>query len=131
MYLHEMLENADGKQFSAVGVITGRAFKTEKLQRFGYVNLTAKRDNLLCRAGESIPAHEFHRWDCAYPGDSFTAVPAKPGGKTWDCAVAAPRLYAGFPHFHFFANPRFAVNFYKTCLEMKHHGTVGNRDTQL
>ena len=39
-----------------------------------------------------------------------------------DCVVATDPLYAGFPHFHFYANPDFAVRFYETCLkEKKNH----------
>ena len=102
-----------------VGFLKGDCADAGRLTRFGYVTLTAKRDNLLCRAGESIPAHEFHRWDCTAPGDAFAAE--KPNGRRWDCAVATQRLYAGFPHFHFLANPMFAENFYTACLEEKHH----------
>lgn len=102
-----------------VGFLPGGSFDTGKLVRFGYVQLTAKKDNLLCRAGESIPGHEFHHWDCENPGADFTA--SKLSGRSWDCAVATPRLYAGYPHFHFYANPRFAEQFYETCLEEKHH----------
>ncbi len=100
-----------------VGFLPGTCHDTGKLTRFGYVNLAAKEDNLLCKAGESIPAHEFHHWDCTDPGDRFTA--AKPSGRSWVCAKAGKRLYAGFPHFHFLANPSFAENFYDTCLEVK------------
>ena len=113
MYLTEAIAG-----YNMVGVLPGRCFDTGGLSRFGYVRLTAKRDNLLCRAGESIPAHEFHTWDCAAPGDSFQAE--RPSGRRWDCAAATDRLYAGFPHFHFYANPQFAVNFYRACLEEKH-----------
>lgn len=100
-----------------VGSLPGECFDNGKLTRFGYVTLTAKEDNLLCRAGESIPGHEFHHWDCTVPGDSFTAC--KSTGKSWGCVAATAYLYAGYPHFHFYANPQFAVNFYKACLKEK------------
>ncbi len=112
MYLTEAI---DGHPMA--GVLPGSCRDTGKLTRFGYVNLAAGEDNLLCRAGESIPAHEFHHWDCTDPGAKFTA--AKPSGRHWACAQASGRLYAGFPHFHFLANPSFAENFYDTCLEVK------------
>lgn len=108
MYLTEAI----GGQPMA-GALPGTCFDTGKLTRFGYVTLTAKKDNLLCRAGESIPAHEFHHWDCTAPGADFRAE--KPTGRSWDCAVATSTLYAGYPHFHFRANPAFAVNFCRAC----------------
>lgn len=98
-----------------VGYLSGECFDTGKLTRFGYVTLKAKEDNLLCKAGEEIRGHEFHHWDATEPGGSFTAN--KSTGKTWDCVVANDRIYAGYPHFHFYANPAFAKGFYETCLK--------------
>ena len=95
------------------GALPGTCRDTGHLARFGYISLRAKRDNLLCRAGEAIPAHEFHHWDCDRPGEDFSAE--KPNGRRWDCAVATDSLYAGFPHFHFYARPDFAANFCRAC----------------
>lgn len=104
------------------GVLPGGCFDTGKLTRFGYVTLTAQKDNLLCRAGEQIRAHEFHHWDAESPGSDFEAE--KPSGKRWLCAHATKTLYAGFPHFHFYANPSFAVRFLDACRkESCHAGT--------
>ena len=102
----------------AVGFIEGSAFDTGKLSRFGYVTLTAKKDSMLCKKGDTIPAHEFHRWDCEHTGDSYTAE--KADGRSWDCVFATDTLYAGFPHFHFLANPRFAEGFLYACVKEKH-----------
>lgn len=101
-----------------VGFLEGHCYDTGKLTRFGYVTLQAKEDTMLCSAGEKIAAHEFHHWDCTVPGDAFTA--RKLSGKQWECAVSSPTLYAGYPHFHFYANPAFAEGFYETCIKEKH-----------
>ena len=101
-----------------VGYLPGNCHDTGKLTRFGYVTLRAETENLLCKAGETIAGHEFHHWDCSHNGSDFTAT--KANGKTWSCVVATERLYAGFPHFHFYANPAFAKGFYDTCLKEKH-----------
>ena len=101
-----------------VGFLPGTCFDTGKLTRFGYVTLRAKQENLLCPAGGEIPAHEFHHWDCTAPGAAFTA--RKATGRSWDCAVATDRLYAGYPHFHFYANPEVLIRFYDTCVKEKY-----------
>lgn len=101
-----------------VGALDGDCWNTGKLTRFGYVTLQAKQDNLLCKAGGEIAAHEFHHWDCTVPGDTFTAK--KPTGRQWSCAVSSPTLYAGYPHFHFYSNPAFAEGFIDTCIKEKH-----------
>jgi len=112
MYLTEAVGD-----FPMVGFLPGRCFDNHRLTRFGYVTLRAKKDNLLCKAGEAIRGHEFHHWDAERPGGDFTAE--KSTGRTWDCAVATDRLYAGYPHFHFYANPAFAKNFYEACIKEK------------
>ena len=99
------------------GFLPGKCRDNGRLTRFGYVTLRAKKDNLLCRAGEEIPAHEFHHWDVGDPGGDFTA--GKLNGRRWDCVFATDRLYAGYPHFHFYANPRFAERFYDACVKEK------------
>lgn len=113
MYLTEAIG-----EYPMVGFLPGNCFDNGKLTRFGYVTLRAGMDNMLCKAGEQIPAHEFHHWDCSQPGSGFTA--AKPTGKSWDCVAATDTLYAGYPHFHFYANPAFLKGFYDTCLKEKH-----------
>ena len=117
MYLTEAIAGAP-----MVGFLPGKCYDTGKLTRFGYVTLTAQTDNLLGKAGSAISGHEFHRWDCTETGKDFTA--RKESGRSWPCVVANQRLYAGFPHFHFYANPDFARNFYEACRKenMRHAG---------
>lgn len=111
LYLHRHLGDADGRyDWNMVGAFSGQAHNTGKLGRFGYITLTAKTDGLLCRAGESFPAHEFHYWDSSTLGGDFSA--RKPqSNRGWECAFHTPTLYAGFPHFHFWARPELARNF--------------------
>lgn len=104
LYLHRTLDGAE-----MAGVLDADATLTKKLQPFGYVTLTARRDNLLCRAGEQIRAHAFHYAVSTDEGADFDA--AKPNGRAWACIHANDTLYAGFPHLYFRANPAFAENF--------------------
>lgn len=109
LYLHETLEGDDGKAYPMAGVLKGHGFKTSRLQRFGYISVTANRDNVLCSAGESIPAHEFHYWDTARDDGDCTA--RRPGGGQWQCIRAGKTLFAGFPHLYFYGNMAFAKGF--------------------
>ena len=99
LYLQQCLESDQGQQFNLVGALPGRGFSTPRLQRFGYLYLTGDQDGMLFRAGEPVPAHEFHYWDCTENGTDLMAQ--KPNGKSWRCGYVNPRLYAGFPHLHF------------------------------
>ena len=114
MFLHEQLEDDEGRFWPMVGAIPGRSFRTPKLGRFGYIDITAKRDGLLAAAGDSLPAHEFHYWDSDAPGDAFHAQ--KPQStRGWDCAHATPMLYAGYPHLCLHARPTSAARFVEAC----------------
>jgi cobyrinic acid a,c-diamide synthase len=92
------------------GVIEGKTRKTESLRCFGYITLTANRDNLLCKAGERIRAHEFHYCESENPGGAFMA---KKAGRelSYPCIHATDTLYAGFPQLYLPANPAFAQHF--------------------
>ena len=97
LYLQAALRNQEGRSYPMAGVLTGEGFPTPRLQRFGYLTLTAGGDSLLFRAVEPVPAHEFHYWDCTDNGGGLTA---QKGGRIWRCGFLSPTLYAAFPHLH-------------------------------
>ena len=109
-----------------VDFLPGKCYDNGKLTRFGYVTLETQWDSLLGPAGMTIPAHEFHRWDATDTGGDFLAQ--KPSGRSWQCAFVNQRLYAGFPHIPFYANPETARNFYEACRKerLRH---AGNSET--
>ena len=116
LYLHRTLEDAQGISHQMVGAIAADGKRTNRLQRFGYATLTALRDNLLCKAGERIPIHEFHYWESTDSGNAFQAEKAS-NGRTWPCIHTAETLFAGFPHIHFCSNPRWAQRFLAACVQ--------------
>ncbi len=113
LYLQRSLEDAKGGEYPMCGVLPGRGYRTERLQRFGYQLLRAEEDSLLFRAGETIPAHEFHYWDCSENGNALRSE--KPDGRSWPCAYASKSLYAAFPHLHFGGAAPMAARFVRAC----------------
>ena len=121
MSLHDEFEDMNGSAHKGVGVIYGRAFRTPRLKNFGYSIITAERDNLLCKKGESFPVHEFHYFDSTCCGDDFTAV--KPGkSECRKCVNADMKLWAGFPHLYFYSRPELAENFLAACERFRKNG---------
>ena len=114
MYLHEQLEGDDGTTLPQVGAISGTSYKTPKLGRFGYIDITAQYDGLLADAGESLPAHEFHYWDSDNPGSSFSAKKPQ-SSRSWECAFSTPSFYAGYPHLYLPGRPAAARRFVEAC----------------
>ena len=113
MYLHSYLQADSGEKYAMAGIIDGTVFPKNKLQRFGYVTLQAHSDNLLCSAGDTLKAHEFHYWDSTDAGRGFTA--SKADGRAWECCHISESLYAGFPHLYFPSDIRTALRFARTC----------------
>lgn len=114
LYLHEELEDMEGKRRAMAGVIPGRAYRTGKLGRFGYISLESEKDSALGSGIGALPAHEFHYFDSPNCGEDFLAV--KPvGGRSWRCIHATDHSMAGFPHLYYHSNPRFALEFLQKC----------------
>lgn len=114
MYLHDFIRDIEGNSYKMAGVIKGECCFTDKLQHFGYAKMTANKDNLLCKEGESIKVHEFHRCCSSAEADVFTTVKRD---KIWNSYVSDYNMAAGFPHIHYYANVDFAKNFVNKCRE--------------
>jgi len=120
LYLGQTLQDSSGISWAMTGVLPGAGVKTERLVRFGYHHLTAQRDGLLLRAGETVPVHEFHYWDSSANGDAFTS---EKGALHWSCGYSGPGLHAAFPHLYFAGRPELAERFTaKAAAYGKEHG---------
>jgi cobyrinic acid a,c-diamide synthase len=118
MYLNRTIEDGNGTMRRGVGFLNGECRKTQKLVRFGYVSVTADNDQLLLPKNGSIKGHEFHYWDCTENGNSCTATKAQ-NGVSYQCIVASPTLYAGFPHLYYYSNLDVPLRFLKKCQQYK------------
>lgn len=85
--------------------------------------MEAEKDNLLCPAGGTLKAHEFHYYDSTLLPDAFTAK--KTGGSAcWKAGVADKRMYAGFPHLYFYGNKEAAYAFVRAAKEYGHRAGI-------
>lgn len=116
MYLHESMEDMDGRAWPMAGVIPGRIWKTPRLTRFGYVTLQGEQ--AFGREIGPVNAHEFHYFDSDSCGEDWHAE--KPlSTRGWNCIHAGETLFAGFSHIYYYANEEFPKAFLEKCLERK------------
>lgn len=128
MYLHEEMEDMEGRGFPMCGVIQGRSFKTPKLSRFGYIELqvnvnteTGMQKEQILKPGHAIRGHEFHYFDSTNAGDSYRAK--KPVGKRqWECIHGARSYAAGYPHLYYWSEPAFAASFVQKTVQYMQSG---------
>lgn len=112
LYLHRELEGSDGIFYPLAGVIPDKAWKTNRLGRFGYITLTPDHpDTCLIR---EIKGHEFHYWESGDCGTCWTAK--KPlSDRSWSCVHSEQGQIAGFPHLYYPSAPEFAGQWLEMC----------------
>ncbi len=116
LYLHETLKDTDGNTYAGAGVLHAPCFYQGFQRQFGYIILTAKKDQLLAKAGEELKGHEFHYFVSETDADAFCAE--KPDhSRSWTAACASDTFYAGFPHISFAGSPEAAVRFVKAAAQ--------------
>lgn len=116
LYLHEQLEGEDGTFYPMAGVLKGRAYRTGKLSRFGYISLEARGED--CCLKSEIRGHEFHYWDSTDCGEDWKAV--KPlSTKNWNCIHSRDSQIMGFPHLYYPSNPDLIGRWIKACAAYK------------
>lgn len=119
MYLHDEMEDMEGNAYPMVGAITGKAYRTPKLSRFGYITL--QNGTVFGQDAGAVNAHEFHYFDSTSCGEAMEAK--KPlSSRGWKCIHSTETLFAGFPHLYFYSNPKVAQIYLERCLERKQKG---------
>ena len=101
MYLSNGIEDTEGKMSEMCCLAPCLVNMTNKLDisRFGYISITNK-DGL-----EIAKGHEFHYSKLKTVIEDtrkFKAV--KKDGRNWDCIFNGKKMYAGYPHIHFFGS---------------------------
>jgi len=116
MYLHEAMEDTQGDFFKMAGAISGNAYYTKKLSRFGYIQVLQNNEKVLGKNLHTLSAHEFHYFDSTANRKDFTAK--KPlGSRSWECMIANENQLMGFPHFHYYGNPQIPQAFLERCYQ--------------
>ena len=130
MYLQAEMEDMDGRSWPVAGVLAGKAFRTGRLGRFGYIELKRNREEKgsdqaeeSTSAGQAgglldgigpVRGHEFHYFDTTDNGAAFLA--SKPlRRREWTCMHMTQNLAAGFPHLYYHSNPEVALRFFEAC----------------
>ena len=123
LYLQSTLEDGEGVSWPMAGVLDGAGFKTSRLQRFGYVTLTAREDSPYLKQGETVAAHEFHRWDCTRNGELCRA-PAAQRGRGLELHGGARKSPCRIPSPVFSLQSQFAVRFAAACRQYQERNAL-------
>lgn len=117
MLLTEALVDLDGKRWPMAGLILGEMQMGQKLAGLGYRVATARGDNLLVRAGESVRGHEFHysTWvqprEMTEPKHAWTLRRRTEAQESRPDGYASGNLLASYVHVHFGQDAALATRF--------------------
>lgn len=124
LYLQQELEGTDGYCAQMAGVYSGKGYQTEKLSRFGYVELRGKLTE------NRIRGHEFHYWDCTENGSDFIAE--KPlSDRKYPCMIQTANGLVGFPHLYYYSNPQLVFAFLEDCARFQAAGMAKKHWDQI
>ncbi|MGM0653571.1 MAG: cobyrinate a,c-diamide synthase, partial [Bacillota bacterium] len=99
LYLNKGIEES-----AMCGIFQGESRLTDRLQRFGYIEITLQEDCLLGRAGDKLTAHEFHKSVCFPGGKEAFSINKAMGEGGWTCGYRYKNVLAGYPHINFLGN---------------------------
>jgi len=118
MYLSRAIRTRDGHAWPMVGALPLTVEMTDRLQRFGYAEITLTRDSLLGSAGTTARGHSFHysRLVEDDPGSDQEVHASYRARYTLSRSeeaegFTAGRVLASYVHIHFLSNPALAPEF--------------------
>lgn len=128
MYLCGSIVDLEGVSRPMTGVLAGTARLTRSLQRFGYVEVRLTASTILGGPGEAVRGHEFHHSVVEdIEAQPVYKVTSARGNREWTCGYTANSLLAGYPHLHFWNNPKLAANFLRSCWYYRNGVKSGDR----
>ena len=116
LYLGKSLADAEGNVYEMVGFLDGAGFRTERLQRFGYVELAPQEADAFA-VNTVLRGHEFHYWDSTDCGDACLAWKSLSKQKTYPCMVKKKGTFAGFPHLYYAGAENFFYHLFLNSTE--------------
>ena len=120
MYLLEELISLNGRSYKMCGVLKGSSRMETKRQGLGYITVKVKRDNILCKRGNSFRAHEFHYSSLLNLAPDTTyayEVSKKDGAPSKYDGICTDNVLASYAHLHLASNPALAKNFLNSCVK--------------
>lgn len=113
MYLVESIED-----HPMVGIFKGRAYMTNRLQRFGYTNIQLAEDTILGRKGDRLFGQEFHRSIVDTQEKPLYKITKPKSSRKWQCGYQYKNVFVAYPHIHFLGNMD-AFNYLLDMIENK------------
>lgn len=101
MYLVDSIEN-----HSMCGIFSGKSTMTNRLQRFGYVNILLEKDSIIGQAGDSLTGQEFHRSIIETDEEQILHITKPMSKRKWQCGFSYKNALGIYQHINFLGNEK-------------------------
>lgn len=99
-----LLDEIEGVEMA--GILRGNSNKTEKLKRFGYVNIEIMEDNILGNKGDILKGQEFHKTEAKVDAKEIFKITKPMSKKNWTCGYKYKNTLGYFQHINFLGNKK-------------------------
>ena len=117
MYLHDAIEDREGRAYDMAGVVHGKCVWTGELKRFGYVTISS--DGFT----DGMRGHEFHRYMSTADGSDVLVKKAGGTDEYRSMYVTKDHVW-GFPHLYYMSKPEFVSAFLDRAASFRAHRAV-------
>ena len=109
MYLVDSIEG-----YPMCGILRGKAIMTDRLKRFGYVNIELNRDSILGKKGDILKGQEFHRSIVDVNENGVFNISKPKSNKKWQCGYKYKNVLGAYTHINFLGNMKAFYNLLNT-----------------
>lgn len=99
MYLVDSIED-----YPMCGIFRGKSIMTERLQRFGYVNIEIIADSILGQIYDKFTGQEFHRSIIETDEEQILNITTPMSDRKWNCGFSYKNVLGIYQHINFIGN---------------------------
>ncbi len=111
MYLMDSIE-----AYSMCGIFAGKSIMTNRLQKFGYVNIELKEESIIGQAGDKLTGQEFHRSIIESDEKQILNITKPMSKRQWQCGFSYKNTLGIYQHINLLGN-KDALNYLLTRIE--------------
>ena len=117
MYLSDAIRTLEGRTWPMVGLVTGEAVMSERLQALGYVEVETRCDSILGPARMRMRGHQFRYSTLTPTPERMERVyEVRPRwGEPFVEGYCSGSVLASYVHVHWASNPKTAEGFVNSC----------------
>jgi cobyrinic acid a,c-diamide synthase len=118
MYTCNSVMDMSGRRMKMTGIFDADVEMTDRLQAIGYIEMEARKDNVMSLKGWTTRGHEFHYSRVCCTGNEEFAYTMTRGKGMMDGkdGLLANNTLASYAHLHFASCPEFARRFVASCV---------------